>query len=107
MSIQSIGMERYANALNNQYNISQNNPQAEQSQESTQAFSETLQDSLSKVNEMQLKSGEMVKEFASGESQNVHELMISLQKAGTAMQMTTAVRSKAMDAYKKIINMRL
>lgn len=107
MSIQSIGMERYANALNNQYSTAERNPQAEQGQESTQTFTQTLQDSLSKVNEMQLKSGEMVKEFASGESQNVHELMITLQKAGTTMQMTTAVRSKAMEAYKKIINMRL
>ncbi|MFW6415448.1 MAG: flagellar hook-basal body complex protein FliE [Thermodesulfobacteriota bacterium] len=107
MSIQSIGLERYANALNNQYNIGERNPQTEQTQESAQSFSETLQDSLSKVNEMQLQSGEKVKEFASGESQNVHELMISLQKAGTAMQMTTAARSKAMEAYKSIINLRL
>jgi len=107
MSIQSIGMERYANALNNQFNTTERNPQTEQSQGSSQTFTETLQDSLSQVNNMQLESGEMVKEFASGESQNVHELMITLQKAGTTMQMTTAVRNKAMDAYKKIINMRL
>ena len=41
--------------------------------------------------------------FASGKTQNVHELMISLQKAGLAMDMTSAVRNKVMNAYQELM----
>ena len=44
----------------------------------------------------------MIDAFASGQTQNVHELMISMQKAGLAMNMTTAVRTKVMEAYKEL-----
>ncbi len=47
----------------------------------------------------------MIAYFASGEQQNVHELKISLQKAGLAMNMTTAVRNKALEAYKELARM--
>jgi flagellar hook-basal body complex protein FliE len=47
----------------------------------------------------------MIDEFASGKSQNVHELMISMQKAGMAMQLTGAVRSKVMASYKELMQM--
>jgi flagellar hook-basal body complex protein FliE len=33
--------------------------------------------------------------------------MISLQKAGLAMKMTSAVRNKAMEAYKELMQIRL
>ena len=61
-----------------------------------------MQDSLAKVNELQGEKKNMITSFASGETQNVHELMISLQKAGLAMSMTSAVRNKVMEAYKEL-----
>lgn len=69
------------------------------------SFTQTLEDSLAQVNELQLEKSRMIKEFAAGENQNVHELMIALQKADLAMKVTTAVRSKVMEAYKQIMNM--
>lgn len=68
-------------------------------------FSETVTESLAKVNDLQAKKTAMIEEFASGRSQNVHELMISLQKAGVAMRMTSAVRNKVMEAYKELSRM--
>ena len=70
-----------------------------------QSFAETIEDSLTKVNEMQADKSRMIQDFASGTSQNVHELMISLQKAGLAMDMTSAVRNKVMQAYKELMSM--
>ncbi len=43
--------------------------------------------------------------FSVFESQNVHELMITLQKAGLDMQMTSAVRNKLLESYKQIMQM--
>jgi len=68
-------------------------------------FMETLQKSVSEVNAEQIKKDNMVEAFATGENQNVHELMIQLQKAGMAMSMTTAVRGKVMDMYRELIKM--
>ena len=65
-------------------------------------FSETLKSSLNSVNDMQAQKNQMIESFASGETQNVHELMISLQKAGLAVNMTSAVRNKVLEAYKEL-----
>ncbi len=73
--------------------------------EAGQSFAETIEDSLTKVNEMQADKSRMIQDFASGKSQNVHELMISLQKAGLAMDMTSAVRNKVMQAYQELMRM--
>jgi len=68
-------------------------------------FGNVLTDSLKHVNDMQNTKTDMVESFASGQTQNVHELMINLQKAGVAMQMTTAVRGKVLDAYRELVKM--
>ena len=54
---------------------------------------------------MQQEKNQMIQSFASGENQNVHELMISMQKAGLAMNLTAAVRNKVMEAYRELSRM--
>jgi len=71
----------------------------------TEGFGKTLTDSLKQVNEMQNTRNDMIESFASGKTENVHELMINLQKAGLTMQMTTAVRNKVLDAYRELVKM--
>lgn len=68
-------------------------------------FMETLQNSVAEVNAEQIKKDRMVESFATGENQNVHELMIQLQKAGVAMSMTSSVRNKVMDMYRELVKM--
>lgn len=71
----------------------------------SESFTATLQDSLKKVNDMQGTKETMIESFASGQTQNVHELMITLQKAGLAMKLTSTVRNKVMEAYKELSHM--
>ena len=66
------------------------------------SFADTMRTSLDKVNGMQTEKNKMIESFASGETQNVHELMITLQKAGIAVNMTSAVRNKVLEAYKEL-----
>jgi flagellar hook-basal body complex protein FliE len=54
---------------------------------------------------METEKKTSIQAFASGEEQNVHELMITLQKAGLAMSMTSAVRNKVMEAYKEVMHL--
>jgi flagellar hook-basal body complex protein FliE len=104
MNIEQMGLKAYTNALRNfartDKALASGN---ELSMEKTPpSFSAALTDSLAKVNDLQTEKGNMIKSFASGENQNVHELMISMQKAGLAMNLTTAVRNKVLDAYREL-----
>lgn len=106
MTIQSIGLKAYSNALANftkaEKATSTGTVLPQQGQGAGKSFTETLTDSLGKVNDMQGEKSQMIQSFASGETQNVHELMITLQKAGLAVSMTSAVRNKVMEAYREL-----
>lgn len=69
------------------------------------SFAETVRQSLEAVNDLQQDKARLVEEFASGKNQNVHELMIGLQKAGLAMELTAAVRNKVMQAYQEVMRL--
>lgn len=68
-------------------------------------FMDSLKGSLAEVNGEQIKKDQMVASFATGENQNVHELMIQLQKSGLAMSMTSTVRNKVLDMYRELVKM--
>lgn len=104
MSIQAVGLKAYTNALNNFKKAESKTgaSMAGATQQPTADFSDVLKTSLEKVNDIRQERSEKILSFASGESQNVHELMISMQKASLAMSMTTAVRNKALEAYKEL-----
>lgn len=107
MSIQAVGLKAYANALNNFVKAEQKmqTGKTAPAKEEGGSFSEMLTTSLEKVNTLQGDRSNMIQAFASGETQNVHELMIAIQKAGLAMNMTAAVRNKVMEAYKELSRM--
>ncbi len=67
-----------------------------------QSFGDMITESLYEVNDLQKQKNDMIVSFASGETQNIHELMISMQKASVAISMTSAIRNKAIEAYKEM-----
>lgn len=107
MSIQTTGLRAYAEALQTFSKAEKNiqNAGLDKSGASSNEFAEVLKSSLEQVNNMQTERSSMITSFASGENQNVHELMISMQKAGLAMNMTAAVRNKVLEAYKELTRM--
>jgi flagellar hook-basal body complex protein FliE len=107
MVVKSVALNAYQNAMDLRRRAvdTQVAERLRKPQEPVQSFQDTLKSSLVKVNDLQETKETMIEEFASGKTQNVHELMISMQKAGMAMQMTGAVRAKIMTAYKEIMQM--
>ena len=107
MSIQSLGLKAYTSALNNFAKAEKAAKAGSMTPEvkTGDSFSSMLGSSLEKVNNLQQEKNTMIQAFASGETQNVHELMITLQKAGLAMNMTTAVRNKVIEAYRELTRM--
>ncbi|SFP07338.1 flagellar hook-basal body complex protein FliE [Salibacterium halotolerans] len=81
-----------------------NNTTPAQAQES---FKNALNDAVTKVNDAQIKSNEMTSKLASGEVENLHEVMVAAEKAGVMLQTTVEVRNKALDSYQKIMRMQV
>ena len=107
MVVKSVAINAYQSAMNVRQKAVNNTvaKSLTKPEEPAQGFGETLKTSMNKLNDLQAHKKLMIEEFASGKSQNVHELMISMQKASMAMQMTSAVRSKVMQSYKEIMQM--
>ena len=62
---------------------------------------------VSKVNDIQTKSDKSVQALASGENKNLHEVMISVEKASISFQFMSQVRNKALEAYQEVMRMQV
>lgn len=68
-------------------------------------FKETVNNFINDVNDLQLKAGESIENFASGDVENVHEVMIAMSKAEVSFKFMMETRNKLVDAYKEIMKM--
>lgn len=82
-------------------------PGLEGPSESGKTFGEFLQDSLSKVNALQQDANISMEKLASGESQNLHETLMAVEKADIAFRTMNQVRTKVLDAYREIMKMQI
>lgn len=64
-----------------------------------------INDTISELNEMVMKSVNMEKRFAAGEDINLHDVMIQSQEVGLAMRLTMQLRNKVLEAYREVIRM--
>ena len=71
-------------------------------------FAQVLQNSIEQVSQTQRQAETMAAKFAAGESDaNLHEVMISLQKANLSFQEMVQVRNKLVTAYNDVMNMQV
>jgi flagellar hook-basal body complex protein FliE len=71
------------------------------------SFLGSLKDAIAQVNEVQLDASQAVDKFVSGESENVHQMMMALQKADVSFQLMMQVRNKLVSAYEDIQRMQM
>ncbi len=70
-------------------------------------FDDFLKDSINKLNSLEKESNNMDFMLASGEVENIHDVMIASQKSEIALQFTIEIRNKVMDAYKEIMRIQI
>jgi flagellar hook-basal body complex protein FliE len=75
--------------------------------ESGNDFANTLMDALKEVNTSQQQSREMQNQFMAGQPVDFHDLMIQMEQASTAMQLTMQVRNKLLEGYQEISRMQV
>ena len=82
-------------------------PGLEGASEAGQSFGEFLQESISKVNSLQQEANISMEKLASGESQNLHETLLAVEKAEISFKMMNQIRTKVLDAYREIMKMQI
>jgi flagellar hook-basal body complex protein FliE len=66
-------------------------------------FGDLLKNALKDVNDAQLNADEAIKKVLNGETQNIHETMIALQKADVSLKLMLEVRNRLLEAYQEIM----
>jgi flagellar hook-basal body complex protein FliE len=82
--------------------VSPANPKEIQSSES---FGKMLARSLNEVNQLKLDADEAINELAAGKQKDIHQTMISLEKADIAFQLMMQIRNKIVAAYETVMRM--
>jgi len=70
-------------------------------------FGEWFTNELQALNEQILTSESNLEKLATGEMNNLHEVMMSLEKAKLSFQLTMQVRNKLLEGYQEIMRMQI
>ncbi len=70
-------------------------------------FGQVLMDAIKEVNQMQGESKQLQNDLMANRPVEYHDLMISMERAGTAMNLTMQVRNKVLEAYQEISRMQI
>lgn len=75
--------------------------------EAQNMFKKALSEAIEKVNRAQHESDEMTVKLATGEVEDLHDVMIAAEKASFMLQTTVEIRNKALEAYQEIMRMQV
>ena len=73
----------------------------------TPSFKEMITEYLNETNRVQLEAGEAIHKVATGEIENIHEVMIALEKSRLSLELIMEIRSKLLDAYRELMRMQM
>jgi flagellar hook-basal body complex protein FliE len=62
---------------------------------------------VGKVNDLQSQADNKIRSMVTGESRELHEVMIAVEKASISFQFLTQVRNKAVEAYQEVMRMQV
>ncbi|MDG5766752.1 flagellar hook-basal body complex protein FliE [Balneolales bacterium ANBcel1] len=71
------------------------------------SFADMLTRAVGSVDQTMKTSEQSIQDFAAGRTENVHEVMINMQRAQLSFQMMVEVRNKAIETYQEISRMQI
>ena len=75
--------------------------------EEVPSFSETLKKFVSDVNNLQLEADNQMRLMAAGQAENLHDVMIAVEKAGISFELLMEIRNKVLEAYQELMRMQV
>lgn len=70
-------------------------------------FSDILRNSVEKVNELQTQANTSIHELVAGRTKNIHETLLTIERADNSLKLMMQVRNKILDAYREIMRMQV
>lgn len=70
-------------------------------------FSQIISKLVNQANEQQLLSEDVVKDFATGKTDNVHDLVLSVAKADLSFRLVLEIRNRLIESYQEIMRMQM
>ncbi|TCS37720.1 flagellar hook-basal body complex protein FliE [Paucimonas lemoignei] len=72
-----------------------------------QPFSNWLQNQVTELNGVIAKSDELATRLATGDTENLHQIMIGMEEAKLAFQLAVQVRNRVIEAYQDVLRMQM
>ena len=82
-------------------------PRANKAGEQTENFGQMLMDAIKDVNSAQSDATKLQNDLMANRPVETHDLLIAMERAGTAMQLMMQVRNKTLEAYQEITRMQI
>jgi flagellar hook-basal body complex protein FliE len=71
--------------------------------DTSKPFGDLLKDAVNEVNRLQDQADRLADQLASGQLNDVHQVMVAMEKASLALQLTIQVRNKVIEAYQEMM----
>lgn len=101
------GIEQMVNQLRAVAAQAAGSPSSAQGEAVGQDFSAMLQAAVAEVNNAQMDAKHLSEQYAAGDSANLQDVVVSLQKASLSFQTMVQVRNKLVSAYQEVMNMQV
>jgi flagellar hook-basal body complex protein FliE len=72
-----------------------------------ESFGSTIKNAIGEVNSLQDNADQLAQKLATGDVQDIHQVMLALDKASVAFGATVQVRNKAIESYQEIMRMQV
>jgi flagellar hook-basal body complex protein FliE len=69
------------------------------------SFAETMKASIAEVNQLQKQADQTIEALATGETKDVAQTMIAVEKANISFQLMTQIRNRIIEAYQEVMRM--
>lgn len=76
-------------------------------QQAAEGFGQMLQGALNRVQETEAAAASASQQLATGEIQDISQVVIAAEKAAITLQYTLAIRNKVLEAYQDIMRMQV
>ncbi|MGM7701167.1 flagellar hook-basal body complex protein FliE [Pseudalkalibacillus sp. Hm43] len=90
------------NKLSNQTVVKSSTPDQARTE-----MASSFKEMLKQVNDAQIKSDVETEKLISGKTDNLHNVMITAEKASVTLQTAVEVRNKAIEAYQEVMRMQV
>jgi len=79
------------------------NPKKQTAESNSANFVDTMKSFLKEANTLQTNAADQVESLISGETTDVHDVMIAMEKASVSFEMVMEIRNRMLEAYQEIM----